>query len=131
MSEKYMYMYVFKIKWNSYYLKFLTETLYIFKKIFTCLSLHYHLLSVVCPSFHRFTLLHTVIRHSPCVHVIGELCWFITVNHAKMYKSRISAKHICISFFSMKEGCMNIQLLRLSFGDVRIFTDLPVTLKNK
>ena len=25
----------------------------------------------------------------------------------------------------MKEGCMNIQLLRPSFGDVRVFTDLP------
>ena len=39
-------MYVFKIKWNSNYLKFLSETLYIFKKILTCPSFHYHLLSV-------------------------------------------------------------------------------------
>ena len=60
-----------------------------------------------------------------CVHVIGELCSLITVYNAKMYESRISARQFFISFFSMKEGFMNIQLLRPSFGDVRVFTDLP------
>ena len=60
-----------------------------------------------------------------CVQVIGELCSFITVYNAKMYESRISERPIFISFCSMKEGCMNIQLLCPSFGDVRDFTDLP------
>ena len=53
-----------------------------------------------------------------CGHVNGELCSFITVNNAKCIEVRYQQGKFFISFFSMKEGCMNIQLLHPSFGDV-------------
>jgi len=49
------------------------------------------------PYFIQYYVIHL------CVHLIGELCSFITVYKAKMYESGISARQIYISFFQWKK----------------------------